>query len=243
MSSKASFELVAELRDVQGKGASRRLRRLENRIPAIMYGGGQEPTLLSLDHKKVMHALEHEAFYSHILTLQIDGKAHQVILKALQRHVYKRHAVNHMDFLRIRPTDSIHMRVPIHFLNADTAAGLKEGGVIKHHMMDIDIRCMASALPEYIEIDLSDMQLHQTIHLSDLKLATSMESVVLGQGNDQPIVSLQLPRLMAEEPSTVAAVEVPTTAQGNDPKTNKGPAPKGPAIKAAPKDKGKGKGK
>ena len=110
-------------------------------------------------------------------------------------------------------------------------------------MMDIDIRCMASALPEYIEIDLSDMQLHQTIHLSDLKLATSMESVVLGQGNDQPIVSLQLPRLMAEEPSTVAAVEVPTTAQGNDPKTNKGPAPKGPAIKAAPKDKDKDKGK
>lgn len=245
MSTKANFELVAELRDVQGKGASRRLRRLENRIPAIMYGGDEKPTLLSLDHKKVMHALEHEAFYSHILTLHINGKSQQVILKALQRHVYKRHAINHMDFLRIRPTDKINMRVPIHFLNADTAPGLKEGGIINHQMMDIEIRCKASELPEYIEVDLSTLQLDQTLHLSDLKLAASIESVALSHGNDQAVVSLHLPRALVEE-AAATTTEVPTTVQSNEPTNNKGPAPKGPAIKAAKpaapnKDKGKGK--
>ena len=239
--SKTKFELVAELRDVQGKGASRRLRRLENRIPAIVYGGDHEPTLLSLDHKKVMHALENEAFYSHILNLKIDGKSQQVVLKALQRHPYKRHAINHIDFLRIRPTDKIHMRIPIHFINADTAPGIKKGGIITHQMMDIDIRCIASELPEYIEVDLGHLDLDQSIHLSDLKLSANMESVALSHGNDQAIAALHLPRaaLEAEDEPEVPAAAVPTTAQGNELKDTND-TPKGPAIKPS-KDKDKGK--
>ncbi len=243
MSTKTKFELVAELRDVQGKGASRRLRRLEDRVPAIVYGGDQEPTLLSLDHKKVIHALENEAFYSHILSLNVNGKSQQVILKALQRHPYKRHAINHMDFLRIRPTDKIHMRIPIHFINADTAPGIKKGGIITHQMMDIDIRCIASELPEFIEVDLGHLDLDQSIHLSDLKLSSNMESVALSHGNDQAIAALHLPRaaLEVEESTEVSAGEVPTTAQSNEIKDTND-APKGPNIKAS-KDKGKDKDK
>lgn len=247
MSTKPKFELVAELRDVRGKGASRRLRRLEQRIPAILYGGDEPPALLSLDHAKVVHALENEAFYSHILTLDIHGKAQTVVLKALQRHPFKAHAVNHMDFLRIRPTDKLHMRIPLHFLHADTAAGLKMGGMITHHVMDIDIRCVASKLPEYIEVDLSNLHVDQIIHLSDLKLPEHVESVALSHNQDQPVVAMHLPRAAAEEEPTAAeatsATEVPTTVQGNEPKENQG-APKGPAIKPAKdtaKDKSKGK--
>lgn len=245
MSTKAKFELVAELRDVRGKGASRRLRRLEKRIPAIMYGGDEQPSLLTLDHTKVMHALENEAFYSHILTLHIDGKPHPVILKALQRHPYKRNAINHMDFLRIRPTDKIHMRVPIHFLNAETAPGLKEGGMITHQMMDIEINCIASELPEYIEVDLANLQLDQIIHLSDLKFSGKTESVALSHGQDQAVVSMHLPRVIVEEEPVVEetpAAEVPTTAETAE-KKDSAKDTKKDSTKGASKDTSKDKGK
>ncbi len=158
---KTKYELDAKLRNVQGKGASRRLRRDSNEVPGILYGGGEEPTLISLAQLKLLHALENPGIFSQLLNLNVEGKKQQVILKDLQRHHYKK-AVLHIDFLRVKPTDMITMKIPIHFTGAEESPGVKDnGGIVQHHLSELEVRCQVQHLPESIDIDLSNMMLDQ----------------------------------------------------------------------------------
>lgn len=209
MSSKAVYELDAELRDVQGKGASRRLRRAENKVPGILYGGGEDPTLISLNHLKVLHALEHDTFYSHILTINLQGQKQQAVLRDVQRHHFKK-AIMHMDFLRVKPTDYINMRIPLHFKGEDVAPGVVDSaGIITHHVIDLEVRCQVKDLPEAIEVDISHLKLDESIHLSDLKLPKGVQSVSLqhGKEHDHPVLSIHLPRVVVEEETPAPAAE------------------------------------
>jgi len=211
MTAKALYTLDATLRVDQGKGASRRLRRTEDRVPAILYGGKEAPTAISLDHKKVMHTLENPKVFAHLLTLNLNGETQQVVLKAIQRHHYKK-GVMHIDFLRVKPTDVLVMKVPLIFVGGLEAPGVKDaGGVINHQMNDIEVRCQAQNLPESITVDISKMELDQTLHISHLKFPTGVESQVLSHGpeHDHPVVSVHLPRALIEE------VEAPVTEEGD----------------------------
>ncbi|MGD9152747.1 MAG: 50S ribosomal protein L25/general stress protein Ctc [Gammaproteobacteria bacterium] len=199
------FELEAKVRSDIGKGASRRLRRKADLIPAIIYGANQEPFLISLAHNKVIHALENEAFYSHILTLKIDGKTEQVILKDLQRHPYKR-KILHMDFLRIKADEELIMNIPLHFINEDMCVGVKiEGGIISHLLNEVSISCLPTDLPEFIEVDMAECKLNDTIHLSSLKLPKGVEltAKLEEEEADLPIARVIMPRV-AEEIETEA---------------------------------------
>ena len=184
--------LEAQARDVQGKGASRRLRRLEQMVPAIVYGSDKEPQLLSLSQHKVNKALENEAIYSTVFQLHVDGKAQQVILKDLQRHPYKP-VILHMDFQRVSAKDVLVKMIPLHFINGDTCPGHKDGGVISHVMSQVEVRCQAQYLPEFIEVDLSNLELDGVVHLSDLKLPKNVELATAAIGeHDQPIANAHL---------------------------------------------------
>ena len=197
---KVSFELDAEVRNDLGKGASRRLRR-RGKLPAILYGGGEAPLPLQLDHDAVMHKLEHEAFYSHILTVRVDGQEVKAVLKDLQRHPYKP-AVLHMDLQRISETEKLRMHVPLHFVGEDVAPGVKQqGGIISHLVTEVEITCLPKHLPEYIEVDVSNLKVNESLHLSDLALPEGVELVELMQGpeHDLPVVSIHLPRGAVEE--------------------------------------------
>lgn len=225
MTAKAIFELQAELRQDQGKGASRRLRRTQDKIPAIVYGGGEAPAAITLNHKKVMHALENKAFYSHILTLDIAGKKQKAVLKDLQRHHFKK-AIFHMDFLRVNATDHINMHIPIRFVGAEKAPGVLAGGIVNHGMIDVELRCLASDLPEEIVVDVSKLDLNQSIHLSQLKLPKGTEPVAFLHGHaadhDQVVVAIHLPRQMKEEDVAPApeAIETEVALKGKEAKAS-----------------------
>ncbi len=194
------FELEAEVRHDMGKGASRRLRRT-NKVPAVVYGAGEDVVLLSLDHNKVVIALSHEATYSHILNLKVDKKSEKVILKAIQRDPAKPR-IQHIDFLRVRADQKLHMHVPLHFVGDEEALGLKEGGVISHIIADVEVSCLPADLPEFIEVDTSNLKLNETLHLSDLKLPKGVELVAFSHGvedHDAPVVSIHKPRIIEEE--------------------------------------------
>lgn len=213
----AIFELEAELRQDCGKGASRRLRRLQDKVPAIVYGGGQAPTPIMLAHNKVSKASESEAFYSHLLTLTIAGKKQQVILKDLQRHHYKK-AISHMDFQRVSATDKISMHVPIHFIGEQQCPGIKAGGLLNKQLIDIEVRCQANNLPEYIEVDISKLELDSAVHMADLKLPEGIESTALMHGNNTSIVSVQTPRKVADEEEKPVTEETAAEASNKDKK-------------------------
>lgn len=195
------FELVAEARADVGKGASRRLRR-EGKLPGIVYGTDKEASMITLDHNEVMHHLDHEAFYSHILTLKIGKDAKEkVVLKDLQRHPYKR-SILHIDLQRINENESLTMRIPLHYINEEKCVGVKQGGgVISHLMTDIDIVCLPKDLPEYIEVDMLDVELNATVLLSDLKLPEGVQIYSLLHGGDdaQPVASVHTPKVEVEE--------------------------------------------
>lgn len=206
------FEIQAELRTDAGKGASRRLRRAD-KLPAILYGGKKDAVALTLDHNKVNNMADSEAFYSHILTLVIDGKKHKAILKDVQRHPYKP-KLTHLDFQRVEAGQKLHTHVPLHFLNEKSAIGVKdEGGVVVHHLNDVEVECLPKDLPEYLEIDIADMKLGDTLHLTDIKLPKGIELMELNKGadHDQAVVSISAPRVQKEETDEdeVAADEVP----------------------------------
>jgi large subunit ribosomal protein L25 len=156
-----------------------------------MYGGGQDPVSLTFNHDDINKALDNEAFYSSILTVNIDGKANKAVLKDVQRHAYKP-KILHVDLQRVSDKEKIHMNVPLHFIGEEKAPGLKEGGQISHNMSDLEITCMAKDLPEFIEVDVSAMGLEDMLHISDLKLPAGVESVQLSHGEDHdlPVVSL-----------------------------------------------------
>ncbi|MDR3491012.1 MAG: 50S ribosomal protein L25/general stress protein Ctc [Gammaproteobacteria bacterium] len=200
------FELDASIREDLGKGASRRLRRT-NQVPAVVYGAGEAATLLSLDHNKVVTALSHEAFYSHILTLKVANKGEKVILKSIQRDPSKPR-IQHIDFLRVRADQKLQMHVPLHFIGDEDAPGLKEGGVISHIISDVQVSCLPADLPEFIEVDTSHLALNETLHLSHLKLPKGVELVAFShgeEGHDLPVVSIHKPRIEVEETVEEAA--------------------------------------
>ena len=187
------FDLIAELREDQGKGASRRLR-LQGKVPAIIYGAGRPPRSLSFDQNKVLHQLENESFYSSILNIKVNDKSQAAILKDLQRHPAK-HMIMHMDFQRIVDDVEIKMNVPLHFLGEEVAPGVKDGGgSVSHLMNDVEISCLPKDLPEYIEVDVSELELDAMLSLTDIKLPKGVEITALAQGpeNDQGIVSIHV---------------------------------------------------
>ncbi len=211
-----TFELDAEVRTDMGKGASRRLRHA-NKIPAVMYGGGEDAVSLTMDHNKIMHALENEAFYSHILTINIDGKGAKAILRDLQRHPAKP-VILHADFQRVNMKEKLHMNVPLHFLNEDIAPGVKEeGGLIQHNVVEVEVSCLPGALPEYIEVDVAELTMGNSLHLSDIKMADGVELVQLahGESHDLPIVSIHKPRAAVEVEEDVVADAGEDAAEGD----------------------------
>ena len=203
-----SFIVNVELRDDMGKGASRRLRRLEDKIPAIVYGAGKKPQPLSIDHKDVIKHLEDEAFYSHILTLQAGKTKQQVILKDMQRHPYKP-KVTHMDFMRVSATQKLQTNVPLHFVNEEECPGVKEGGVINHSYTTVEVSCLPKNLPEYIEVDMAEMEMDQILHLSDIVLPKGVEIVELthGEDHDQAIATIHKARAAVSSDSDEDSAE------------------------------------
>ena len=201
------FELVAEARTDVGKGASRRLRR-DGKLPGIVYGTDKEVSMITLEHSKVMHNLENEAFYSHILTLKIGKEAKEkVVLKDLQRHPYKS-SLLHIDLQRINDKEALTMRIPLHYVNEEKCAGVKEGGVVSHLVTELDIVCLPKDLPEYLEVDMLEVNLNETVLLSDLKLPEGVQFYSLLHGGDdaQPIATVHLPK----------AVEVDEDIEGEE---------------------------
>ncbi|HWV15096.1 MAG TPA: 50S ribosomal protein L25/general stress protein Ctc [Cellvibrio sp.] len=205
--SEEDFKLDATARNDLGKGASRRLRRLANQVPGVIYGGGVAPASVSVSHNELIKHLEHEAFYSHIISLNVDGKAQDVILKDLQRHPAKP-IVLHADFLRIDKSTRLTTHVPLHFINEATSKGVKiQGGKVIHNLTQIDISCLPHNLPEFIEVDLANAEVGTIIHISDLKLPSGVTSVALAQGadHDLAVATVVKPKGGAEEEATPAA--------------------------------------
>ena len=199
--SAANFTLNAKSRTDEGKGASRRLRRLEAGVPAVIYGGTEAAQSISLELREVVKALENEAFYSHVLTLIVDGKPQQAVLKALQRHPVKSLPM-HADFLRVDAAQKLTMKVPLHFINQDVCVGVKrDGGVITHFTSEVEISCLPNHLPEFIEVDMKDIAVGTTLHLSNLKLPQGVEIPVLalGHDHDQPVANVHSVKAAADE--------------------------------------------
>ncbi len=217
------FNLAVATRNDFGKAASRRSRRIEDVVPAIIYGGKEQPHPIFLSHNLVIRALENEAFFSHILTLNIDGKKNEkVIVKAIQRHP-GRPKILHMDFLRVDPNVQLTMTVPLHFINAEKPPGVLAGGVVNHHLNELEIRCLPNDLPEFIEVDLANLDLDEIIHLSQIKAPKGVELVLLDHGTDQAhdhaVVSIHIPRVFAEptdEEADSATDEGEKTSEGGE---------------------------
>ncbi|MHA7879316.1 MAG: 50S ribosomal protein L25/general stress protein Ctc [Saccharospirillum sp.] len=196
------FTLNAEVRDSAGKGASRRLRR-EGKVPAIMYGGAKnrKPTSLTLEARELVKALKNEAVYSHVLTVKVGDKDEQAILMDVQRHPAKGHPL-HVDFERVTKTSTVHKRIPLHFINEDKCKAVKlQGGKIQHNVTDVEITCKVGDLPEFIEVDMTDVELGRVVHLSDLNLPKGVTLVELNKGadHDAPVVSIAKPAGVSSE--------------------------------------------
>jgi len=228
---KLSFELTAEFRDDQGKGASRRLRHA-GRVPAILYGGKREPRALSLDHTKLQLALENEKFYSSIMQLKIGEQTQAALLRDVQRHPWKNQVV-HVDLQRVYEDEQIRLSVPLHFSGAAVAPGVKtEGGMMSHLRNDLVVECLPKDLPEYIEVDVSGLHLNQSLHLSDVKIPTGVTSVELAGGKNPSIVAVHAMRAEEIEVPVAAVVEGAAAVPGAA-----APAAAGAAAPAAAADK------
>ena len=190
-----NFELNVEVRDDMGKGASRRLRRAGS-TPGIIYGGDKDPVSITLGSNDLLLHSDNEAFYSHILTLNVGDASEQVVLKDMQRHPFKR-AILHIDFLRVNANEKIKMHVPLHYINEEECVGVKDqGGVIAHLATDVEIACLPGNLPEFIEVDVVAVNAGEFIHLSELVLPEGVEVVELGhgEGHDNAIFNVHMPR-------------------------------------------------
>jgi large subunit ribosomal protein L25 len=184
------FEFIAESRGKSGKIAARGIRR-QGSVPAILYGGEKEPEMLVLNHNEVIKHLEHEAVYSHVLDVKINGRTEKAVLKGVQRNPAK-FQVMHLDFMRVSMSHAIKVHVPLHFINESTSVGGKKGGVATHSLVDVEVSCMPASLPEYIEVDMAKLDIGESLHLSDLVLPVGVEIVALAQGpeHDLPVVSM-----------------------------------------------------
>jgi len=237
---KISFELGAEFRDDQGKGASRRLRHA-GQVPAILYGGHREPRALTVSHQKLTLLLDNERFYSTIMNLKVGDQTQAAILKDVQRHPAK-NAILHLDLQRVVENEKIRIRIPLHFKNEAISIGVKtQGGIVSHQTTDVSVSCLPKDLPEFIEVDVGPLALNQALHLSDLKLPEGVELVDLAHGRDSTVVTVHAPR--AEEPEPTAVAAEAATAEGaaaaGAAPAAAGAAPAAGAADAAKKDDGK----
>jgi len=215
------FDLIAEYREDQGKGASRRLRKT-GKVPAIIYGAGRPPRALSFDHNKVIHQLASESFYSSVLNIKVGDKSQAAILKDLQRHPSKP-VIMHMDFQRIVADQEIRMNVPIHFVGEDVAVGVKlGGGKVSHLRTDVEVVCLPKDLPEYLEIDISELGLDEMMYLSDLKPPKGVSITELAQDSDQnqPIVSIHVIKEVPIEEELEEGAEVDAEAAEGAPEAS-----------------------
>lgn len=224
-----SFELVGEIRNDTGRGASRRLRRAD-KVPAIVYGAGKAPVNVVFDHDSVVNHLRHEAFFSHILDIKVGGESEKAILRDVQRHPSKPRVL-HMDFQRISATEKLHMRIPLHFTNEDKAPGVKVGGgLVSHLMTDVEIACLPANLPEYIEVDVSALEVGDVLHLSDLKLPSGVELPALAHDDEEydlPVVTIYIPRAAVEAEAAPTTAEVPVIGAEGAPAAGDGAEKKG----------------
>ncbi|MCK5729275.1 MAG: 50S ribosomal protein L25/general stress protein Ctc [Methylococcales bacterium] len=189
------FEFVAASREKSGTSTARAVRRQGN-VPAIIYGGSSAPALITLNHNDVIKRLENEAVYSHILEISVDGKAEKAVLKDLQRHPAKPQVL-HMDFMRINENEQLKMHVPLHFINENEALGVKKGGVATHARVEVEISCLPSALPEYLQVDLENLDVGESVHLSEIILPEGVQIVELtqGEGHDLAVASIVASRV------------------------------------------------
>ncbi len=193
-----NFEIDAIVRETHGKGASRRLRR-QGLVPGILYGGSQAPQQFATAHNTLEQHLAHEAFYSHVLSLKLGDSTQRVILKDLQRHP-SRPFILHLDLLRVTDTDRIRLHVPLHFINEADAPGIKAGGKAGHALTDIEISCAVKDLPEYIEVDVGQMQAGDSLHLNDLVLPSGVDIPALAQeGHNDTVVTVHMPKATTED--------------------------------------------
>jgi len=205
-----SFTVGADPREMQGKGASRRLRHA-GKVPAILYGGGISPRALTLDQRNLLTLIDNEKFYSSIIQIKVGAESEPAIVKDVQMHPAK-NAVVHIDLQRVLEGEKIRIRLPIHFRNQASAPGVKTlGGVVSHRMSDVEVSCLPKDLPEYLELDLGGMGLNETLFLADVPLPPGVTIPELSQGKNAAVVSVHAPR--AEEPEPVAAVAA-TPAEG-----------------------------
>jgi large subunit ribosomal protein L25 len=200
-----AIEVVAQTRKGQGTGASRRLRR-SGKVPGILYGGKKPAVTIELDHNPLYHQLRNEKFHASILTLALDGAKEQVLLRAVNMHPFKME-VQHIDFQRVSADEKIHVKVPLHFVNAEKSPAIKEqGGLITHVLNEMDIRCLPADLPEFVEVDLSLLAVGHSIHVRDLGLPKGVELALRGAENPT-VASAQVPKAaIAEEEEAAAAV-------------------------------------
>ena len=208
------FELQIESRDQYGKGPNRRLRR-QGKVPGVLYGAGRDPRSIALNWNSLMHQMEKEAFYTSIISLVEEGKAQPVIVKAVHRHPIKPQIL-HIDFQRILEDEEITLDVPIHFIGEAAAKGVKlQGGEIQHLMTEIEVSCLPKNLPEFIELDVTDLELNQILHLSDVKAPEGVEFVELTHGRNPGVIAINPPRREEEEAlaEAPATAEVPATEQ------------------------------
>ncbi len=209
------FDLIAEIREDQGKGASRRLRH-QGLVPAIIYGAGRPPRALTFDHNRVIQQLANESFYSSVLNIKVGEKSQAAILKDVQRHPSKA-LIMHMDFQRIVEDQEIKMLVPIHFLGEDVAPGVKlGGGKVMHLINELEIVCLPKHLPEYLDIDVSELELDAMLKMSDIKLPEGVSIPALAQGEeaDRPVVTIQvIKEVVIEEPEELEPGAVPVEGE------------------------------
>ncbi len=208
-----AIEVVAQTRKQQGTGASRRLR-LTGKVPGIIYGGKKPAVTIEIDHNALFHKLRDEKFHASILTLTLDNAPEQVLLRAVNMHPWKRQ-VQHIDFQRVSADEKIHMKVPLHFVNAEISPAVKDSaGIVSHVMNELDIRCLPADLPEYMEVDLSGIAVGHSIHVRDLKLPKGVELALKGTENP-PVATAQIPKVIVAEEEVAAAeaaAEVPAAA-------------------------------
>jgi large subunit ribosomal protein L25 len=204
------FVLAGEARTASGRTGSRRLRHL-GKVPAIVYGGGQGPSSITLDHNTLVHQMEHEAFYTSLLTLKVGSASELVVVKDVQRHP-ARPEIMHLDLQRVVADQALTMHVPIHFTNESTAVGVKgQGGVVEHLMTDVEISCLPKDLPEFLTLDVSAVELGQILHLSDIPLPPGVSIVALSHGSDQGVFAIHTARV---EEVAAGAPEAPAAPAG-----------------------------
>ena len=206
------IEVTAFPRTLQGTGASRRLRG-SGRVPGVIYGASQPAAPIELDHNALLRHLKMEAFHASILDMTVDGSRERVLLRDFQMHPWKP-TVLHVDFQRVDPKKKIHMRVPLHFMNEDTAEGVKnQGGVVTHTMNELEIQCLPDALPEFIGVDLRNVKLNDILHVNDLALPEGVEPVPKLKSDNPPVVSIHVPKVAAVEEEAAGTPVTEITGQ------------------------------